>query len=382
MLASFRKDLIPFEELARSFAAKELVKKVEEHDRYPFGEFFHDVLDKAFGVGFLGVMLDEDQGGIGGGIGALCVILDAICRADSSLGGIIFANALSQEIMHAADSGKAAKKIFTKASSACDFLVANPSYMDPSQVSALPKESKSGRDYVLSGSLEMLVLGSLANWALIPARMGNFGPFSFFLVDLRSKGVEKSAPIFTLGLHACPAVDITLTKVKAQLIGEPGKGREYFMSASRVMHIAAAAMNSGIMKGSMAEALAYAKERQQGGCEIINWSEVSMILANMGIKSHVADLCVAQACQAFDADPKQWGSHGLAAALHVHELACEVVTDGIQVLGGNGYMKDYGQEKRYRDARQVQALLGTAPMKKIGLIRELAGLEETCAYAL
>jgi len=91
---------------------------------------------------------------------------------------------------------------------------------------------------------------------------------------------------------------------------------------------------------------------------------------------------VAQACQAFDADPKQWGSHGLAAALHVHELACEVVTDGIQVLGGNGYMKDYGQEKRYRDARQVQALLGTAPMKKIGLIRELAGLEETCAYAL
>ena len=78
---------------------------------------------------------------------------------------------------------------------------------------------------------------------------------------------------------------------------------------------------------------------------------------------------------------KTGAGSAFAAALHIHELACEVVTDGIQVLGGNGYMKDYGQEKRYRDARQVQALLGIAPLKKIGIIREIAGLEDTCAAA-
>jgi alkylation response protein AidB-like acyl-CoA dehydrogenase len=382
MLTAFRKDLVPFEELARSFAAKELVKKVEEHDRYPFGKFFDGVLNRAFDVGFLGVMLSEGHGGINGGIGALCVILDAICRADSSLGGIIFTNALSQEIMLAAKADAMAKKIFTKAASASEFLVACPAYIDPAQVSTLPKEAKSGKDYTLTGRLELLVLGSLARWAIVPGRTGAAGPYSFFLVDLEARGVEKSGPVFTLGLHACPAVDLTLNKVKAQLLGEAGKGREYFTSASRSMHLAAAAMNAGIMKGSLAEALAYAKERQQGGCEIINWSEVSMILSTMGIKAHVADLCVAQTCQAYEADPVQWARHGLAAALHIHELACEVVTDGIQVLGGNGYMKDYGQEKRYRDARQVQALLGMAPLKKISLIREMAGLEETCAYAL
>jgi alkylation response protein AidB-like acyl-CoA dehydrogenase len=382
MLSAFRKDLLPFEELAQSFAAKELVKKVEEHDRYPFGEFFENVLDKAYDVGFLGVLLSEDMGGIGGGIGALCVILQAVCRADASLGGIIFANALSQEILRAAGADKTSRKIFPKATSARDVLVACPAYIDPSQVSALPKEARSGKDYVLSGTMELVVLGSLAQRALIPARTGASGPYSFFLVDLTAKGVSRSEPVFTLGLHACPAVDITFDRVKAQLIGEAGKGREYFASASRAMHIAAAAMNAGIMKGSLSEGLAYAKERQQGGCEIINWSEVSMILATMGIKAHVAELCVAQACQAFEADPKRWGLHGLATELHVHEIACEVVTDGIQVLGGNGYMKDYGQEKRYRDARQVQALLGTAPLKKIGFTRELSGLEEACSYAL
>ncbi|HPS93637.1 MAG TPA: acyl-CoA dehydrogenase family protein, partial [Deltaproteobacteria bacterium] len=173
--------------------------------------------------------------------------------------------------------------------------------------------------------------------------------------------------------------DVTFSGVKARLVGEEGKGPGYFDAASRKMHVAAAAMNAGIMKGSFNEALAYAKERFQGGREIINWSEVSMILANMLIKANVADLCVAQACQAVRQENGQWGRHCMAAALHVHELACDATSDGIQVLGGNGYMKDYGQEKRYRDARQVQALLGIAPLKKIGLIREAAGLDDPCA---
>jgi alkylation response protein AidB-like acyl-CoA dehydrogenase len=138
-------------------------------------------------------------------------------------------------------------------------------------------------------------------------------------------------------------------------------------------------MNAGIMRGSFNEAMAYAKERFQGGCEIINWSEVSMLLAGMAIKVNVAEMCVAQSCQAIDLGGEDWGPSVTAAAIHIHELACEAVTDGIQVLGGNGYMKDYGQEKRYRDARQVQALLGIAPLKKIGIIRQIAGLEDTCA---
>ncbi|HHO77183.1 MAG TPA: acyl-CoA dehydrogenase, partial [Deltaproteobacteria bacterium] len=62
MLTSFKTDLKPFEELAGAFAAKELTKKVEEHDKYPFGEFFTKVMDKMYDVGFLGVVLPEDLG--------------------------------------------------------------------------------------------------------------------------------------------------------------------------------------------------------------------------------------------------------------------------------------------------------------------------------
>ena len=378
MLTSYKSELKPFEELAQSFAGKELARKIEEHDRYPFGEFFLDVLDKAYEVGFLGVTLPEELGGIGRGIATLCVILDGICRVDASLGGIIFTSALAQEIMLVAGAHALAEKIFPKASSAQDFLVACPSFSNPDQEDNLPEAARSGKGYTVSGTIDFLVLGGLASRAVIPARTERGAPFSFFLIDLDQEGIEKSGPVFSLGLHSCPAVDVTIKNAKARLIGKEGSGGIYFQKVSRTLHAAAAAMNAGIMRGSFNEAFAYAKERFQGGCEIINWSEVSMILANMLVKADVADLCVAQACQSLEQGSGQWDRHGIAAALHIHELACDVVTDGIQVLGGNGYMKDYGQEKRYRDAHQVQSLLGVAPMKKIAMIRELAGMNDTC----
>ncbi|HWR68039.1 MAG TPA: acyl-CoA dehydrogenase, partial [Desulfomonilia bacterium] len=262
-----------------------------------------------------------------------------------------------------------------------DFLVAYPSFCNPAQMVKLPSAERSGKGYVLKGDLEYLVLGGIAAQALIPARLEDKSGYSFFLVDLGDKGVKKGDPVFSLGLHACPAVDVTFNTVKAHLIGEEGKGYGSFQAASKKLHVAAAAMSAGILKGTFNEALAYAQERFQGGCQIINWSEVSMILANMAVKADVADLCVAQACQALEKGTTDWGRLCVAAAIHVHELCCEAVNDGVQVLGGNGYMKDYGQEKRYRDARQVQALLGISPMKKISIIREIAGLEDTCAAA-
>ena len=57
MLISYRSNLKPIADLAQSFAARELAGKTEEYDRYPFGEFYDHVLDKAHEVGFLGAIL-------------------------------------------------------------------------------------------------------------------------------------------------------------------------------------------------------------------------------------------------------------------------------------------------------------------------------------
>jgi alkylation response protein AidB-like acyl-CoA dehydrogenase len=372
MIAKMNPELKPFEELAASFAEKELAKKTEEHDRYPFGKFLSDVIEKAFEVGLFGVTLPEDMGGIGQSISALCLILDRICQVDSSLGGIIFTNAFSQEIMLEAKARNTLKKSLTGPKNGHEALIACCPYCNPAEVRKIPKAKKKGAAYVINGELEYLVLGGIAAKALIPARTNGSSSYSFFLIDLADKTVLKSPPVFSLGLHACPAVDLEMNETKGVLIGEESKGQACFLEVSAKMHAAAAAMSLGVMKGSLEEALAYSNERFQGGREIIKWSEIAMIIANMAVKVNVADLCVVQACQAIEKKSPGWDSQSVSAALLLQEMACELTTDGVQVLGGNGYMKDYGQEKRFRDAKQLQALMGIAPHKKLALIRKIS----------
>lgn len=372
-----KNEFIAFSDLARAFATKELAGGVGEHDRYPFGEFFYSVLDKAYTVGFLSVVLPDVPGGTGAGITALCEILQRICEVDASLGGIIFTNALSQEILLAAGAEDLALSIFSKAASAKESLVAFPAYTNPSQTDVLPRVAGAGGNYTLTGRLEFLVLGNLAEHALIPARAVKGPDYSFFLIHLSDEAVEKGDPIFTLGLHACPALDITLRGVKAELIGGETTGNQYFEKASLRMNVASAAMNAGILRGSFNEALAYSRKRLQGGRLIAGWSEVGMMLADMSMKTHAAGMCIAQSCMELEQKGDQCAFRVLGASLHVHELACEAVSDGIQILGGYGYMKDNGQEKRFRDARMVQALLGPAPPRKLDMIRRPIRLDKS-----
>ncbi len=96
-----------------------------------------------------------------------------------------------------------------------------------------------------------------------------------------------------------------------------------------------------------------------------------MLLSDMAIKTQVADMLISQACQAAKNEEKGWKIRAQAASLHIQDAAASLVSDGIQALGGVGYMKDFGQEKRFRDAGQINAFLGLAPMKKLSLVRQL-----------
>jgi len=371
MLTTIKCELKSFEDLAHSFAAKELAANREEHDRYPFGPFFDSVVTKAHEVGLLGATLPEECGGIGQDISALCIILDHISAADASLAGIIFTNALSQEIILGAGHKDLLTGIMEKAADAKAALIAFGSFANPAETGVSLEAVKSKDVYTLHGAMEYIVLGGIAGHALIPAKIKGQASYSFFLINLNDKGVNKSQPVFSLGLHACPAVDINVTGVEGKLVGEEGKGAQYFDMASDRMHAAVAAIQCGIMKGSFNEALDYSQQRCQGGKEIINWSGLRMILGQMAVQVKIAEMVVSEAALAVENQEPQWNLYSKAAALHLSELACKLTTDGIQVLGGNGYMKDYGQEKRFRDAKHVQAFLGLAPMRKLGMIKSI-----------
>jgi alkylation response protein AidB-like acyl-CoA dehydrogenase len=371
MIAADNKELRLLKKSTAEFAKKELAPNREENDKFPFGPFFDSVLEKAFAADFFHTTLPEAAGGIGQGISALCILLDGLCQEDSSLGGIIYTNAAAQEIILAAGAGDLLKEKIGGARTVKELLIALPVFNNPGEDDHVVRAEKKGDQYRLSGEIEYVVLGGLAGHALIPAVIAGQKQYSFFLAALDRQSLTISPPVHSLGLHACPAVDISLKDAGGELVGKEAEGALYFEAMADRMSVAAAAMSTGIMKGSFKEAFDYSKARSQGGREIINWSEVQMILANMAVMTKNAEMAVAQACQAVDGGEKGWESCSRAVAIHVQAMAADLTTDGIQVMGGVGYMKDFGQEKRFRDARHIQSLLGMVPMKKINFIRNM-----------
>lgn len=365
-------DLQPFSELARKFALASLGDARYEHDKYPFGGFYHDAVRLAHELGLFSVTLPAECGGNGLGLDVLCVILDEISRVDASMAGIIFTHTFAQEALRESGSLDLLRSIQDTTGGAYGSLIAFPSYGNPSEMDNAAFASRNVDGYVLDGSVEYLVLGSLASWALVPAKIGGQEECSLFLVRLDGDGIIKSGPVPSLGLHACPAIDISFNAVPAVIVGGEGLGPRYFEAAADRLFAAAAAISSGIMKGAFREAYDYSTGRIQGGRAIFDWSALRMILADMAVKTEIADMSVAQACRAVMEGSPGARVRTRAAALHVQDLATGLTADGIQVLGGYGYMKDFGQEKRFRDAKQAQSLLGLVPLKKLKFIECLA----------
>ena len=359
-------------ETAASFAANELLRDREETDRHPFVPLPAHTLEKAHRLGFFSLTVPEALGGGGQGTGALAALLTVIGETDASLGGIIFVNALAQEICLRSGAGEALAGLI-EAESAAQALLAFPAWDDPRFAPPSLRAVEREGGWSLDGRAEYVALAGLALRALLPADSGRDG-ISFYMVDRGSGKLGLSDPLVSHGLRACPCRDLVLKQAPGTLVGEEGAGARAFEEAYGRMLPGGAALSAGILRGSLREALEYVKQRRQGGRVIAEWSEVRMILAGMAMASQEADMLVREACRAVEEGYPGWRLAVRAASLRAMDLACEATTDGIQLLGGNGYMVEYHQEKRFRDSRQVQALMGAQDLKRQELARLL--LEE------
>ena len=364
MTSTYEKELKLIHRAARDFAQKALLPDREQADRYPFEKLSYSTLEDAMDVDFFHMNLSEAFGGLGRRLTPLSVVLKDICEVDAAMGSIIFTNAFSQDLLFESGDTALLKEI-TAAELITDFLIAYPVFSHPNETEPAITGKRNNGTYSLSGSLEQLVLGNIAKHALIPVMLSGQNLPSLFCINLESRGVTISEPVLNLGLRSCPCADLVLDDAEAVLVGEEKKAGVYFSNVSKRMQIPGAAMSAGVMEGAYKEALGYTRNRDQGGRKIFDWSEVQMILSDMAVKKHTSKMLLDRACSSADANAPQWEQDAGAAAIYILDNACRVTTDGVQLLGGSGYMKDYGQEKRYRDARQLQSLLGIAPLKKI-----------------
>jgi alkylation response protein AidB-like acyl-CoA dehydrogenase len=330
--------------LAADFVKGEIVEAVKDDDHYPDVPFREPLYAKAEEVGFLSFLLPEEAGGVGETAGALAEVLYEISKTDASVAAVMLCQAFAHRLL----VGVAKEALASEAG-----LTATTLYDDPMELPAGINASGTNGSYHMKGMLDYVVLAPVASSYILPALLN--GETALFLVR-KDTGVKVDEPLLTLGLRACPVADLELDDAEGALLVVGDDAQGIYLEAVNEMRGAVAAISAGIIAGCFEEASAYAPERYQGYGQIIDHLQVRAELGRIAVNM----LAARELFRGISRSDTSEAEGPAAAAVQVlcGEVAVEASILGVQILGGNGYMEDYGQEKRMRDAKQVQGIFG------------------------
>ena len=161
-----------------------------------------------------------------------------------------------------------------------------------------------------------------------------------------------------------------------RIIGEEGTGFETAMRTLDHTRVTIAAQAVGVAQGALDYALGYAQERKQFGKPIADFQGLQFLLADMGMKVEAARQLTYAAAGRSERGDKDLTFFGAAAKCFASDVAMQVTTDAVQVLGGYGFTRDYPVERMMRDAKITQIYEGTNQVQRIVMARQLlAGVQ-------
>ena len=211
-----------------------------------------------------------------------------------------------------------------------------------------------------------------------PRRSARKG-ISAFVVEKSDEGVSFGAPEKKLGIKGSPTREVYLDNVRIpadRMIGAEGTGFETAMRTLDHTRVTIAAQAVGVAQGALDYALGYAKERQQFGKPIAEFQGLQFLLADMGMKVEAARQLTYAAAGRSERGDADLTFFGAAAKCFASDVAMEVTTNAVQVLGGYGYTRDYPVERMMRDAKITQIYEGTNQVQRIVMARQLlAGVQ-------
>ncbi len=198
---------------------------------------------------------------------------------------------------------------------------------------------------------------------------------SAFILERSWKGITVAKKEDKLGCRASETCFVTFDDVfapDANLLGERGKGFNYFMQILDGGRIGIGSMALGLAVGGYERALQYARERRTFGKAIGAHQAVGFKLADMAVQIQAARHLLWHAARLKDAG-RPYKREAAYGKLFASEMAMRVLKDAIQVLGGYGYMTEYEVERNYRDAKLCEIGEGTSEVQRLVISREILG---------
>ncbi len=366
-------------EAARSFARGELpeiARQCEETGEPPS----HDLVKRYADLGFLGVNVPESLGGLGlGNIEAL-LILEEFARVSSAVAFPVFESSVGpvRAIEHFAS--ESLKRKVVPAVCSGDLVVAI-AMSEPEAGSALTdlktKATLNGDKVIINGMKRWCSGGGHADGYVVYCRMSDDpGPrgIGAVYVEKDTPGVSFGPRENLMGFRGVPSSDIFFdnAEIPADNIVLPAGGFKKLMEAFDLERCGNATMALAQAAGALEQVLDYVQERIQFGKPIIEFQAVQLRLAEMQMKVDAARLLIHRAaCNAEQGLPSILDSS--VAKCFANEIAREVTGSAVQMMGAYGYAREFGMERRLRDAWGWGIAGGAIDIQKVNIAAAMVG---------
>ncbi|MFE5137535.1 acyl-CoA dehydrogenase family protein [Streptomyces fagopyri] len=352
---------------------------VDEEARFP-----QEALDALVSSDLHAVHVPETYGGAGADALATVIVIEEVARVCASSSLIPAVNKLGSLPVILSGS-EALKQKYLAPLAAGDGMFSYALSEPDAGSDAAGMKTKAVRDgdsYVLNGVKRWITNAGESEYYTVmavtdPTKRSK--GISAFVVEKSDEGVSFGAPEKKLGIKGSPTREVYLDNVRIpadRMIGEEGTGFATAMKTLDHTRITIAAQALGIAQGALDYAKGYVRERKQFGKPIADFQGIQFMLADMAMKIEAARQLTYAAAAKSERVSAGGGEGGLtfqgaAAKCFASDVAMEVTTDAVQLLGGYGYTRDYPVERMMRDAKITQIYEGTNQVQRIVMARNL-----------
>lgn len=238
------------------------------------------------------------------------------------------------------------------------------------------RAERQGDAYLLNGSKMWVTNGGEADIYMVMARTmpgrGGAG-ISCFVIEKGTPGLSFGKTERKMGLHSSPTRELIFTDCAlpaTQRLGAEGQGFKIALSSLDGGRVNIGAVAVGVAQAAFETATRYAHERAQFGQAISSFQAIQFMLADMAMKIEAARLLVYEAAYKLD-EGQSAGMYASMAKCFATDMAMEVATNAVQVLGGAGYVRDYPVERYMRDIKVSQIFEGTNQIQRVVIARSL-----------
>ena len=364
---------------ARDFARGEMTAVAEqtERDATPLSR---DWVRRYAEMGFLGVNVSVDYGGLGLGNVDAFLVLEEFAKVSSAVAFPIFESVAGPVHALAHFASDDVKQRVIPAVCRGEMIVA-VAMSEPDAGTALTdlrtRGEVRGDRVVINGAKRWCSGGGHSDAYLVYCRLSDAPGakgIGAVLVDKDTPGLTFGEQEQLMGFRGIPDSDLYFDEVSVSTnqVVVPAGGFPKLMQAFDLERCGNATMALGQASGALDEALAWVQDRRQFGKPVIEFQAVQLKLAEMAMRVEASRLLIYRAAQGAEGGLPSILDSSIAKCV-ANEAAREVTSAGVQLMGGYGYSRDYPMERRMRDAWGWGIAGGTIDIQKVNIASALAG---------